>query len=137
MNRELKFRIWSKRSNSFLRIAQEGYEYHPWVCLSVDGKVMHNDNMGAYAESNQKDYIIHQYTGTADKSGKEIYEGDVLVFDKDGHREYGYTVVFSNGKFELKMPDCKMNIDIGYHREMLIVGNIFNPLFDEEKKKKK
>ena len=34
----------------------------------------------------------------------------------------------SFGKFELKMPDYNMNIDIGYHSEMIIIGNIFeNP----------
>ena len=76
----------------------------------------------------RNDIMPLQYTGLLDKSGKEIYEGDVLVFDKDGHREYGHTVVFSFGKFELKMPDYNMNIDIGYHSEMIIIGNIFeNP----------
>ena len=106
MNREIKVRVWSKKLKNFV-CPNDVLRLNVYGVLRVIGK---------------KKYVIQQYTGCKDKIGKEIYEGDVLVFDKDGQREYGYTVVFSYGKFELKMPDCKMNIDIGWCHEMIMIN---------------
>ena len=118
MNREIKFRVWEKHNNSFSKLPN-GFCLDDNFCLGVI-----NDSFDVEV----REYTIQEYSGVVDKVGKEIYEGDILVFDEDGKREYGYTVVFSHGKFELKMPDCKMNIDIGYHSQMVIVGNVFeNP----------
>jgi len=106
MSREIKVRVWSKELKNF-------------VCPN---DVLRLNAYGVLRVIGEKEYVIQQYTGVKDKTGKEIYEGDILVFDKDGQREYGYTVVFSYGKFELKMPDCKMNIDIGWCHEMIVVN---------------
>ena len=62
MNREIKFRIWTKNERT-----SQMYMIEPFTldkdfdCLSgcFDGAIM-------------------QYTGLKDKNGKEIYEGDVL-----------------------------------------------------------
>jgi uncharacterized phage protein (TIGR01671 family) len=118
--RTIKFRVWNKRTNKWVHgPGQEPNLFGETILL---GGFMYGVGV---LELN--DCIACQYTGVNDKNGKEIYENDLLVFNRgeEWESKYPYTVVFKYGKFELKMPDSSMCIDIGYHKEMIISGNIF------------
>jgi uncharacterized phage protein (TIGR01671 family) len=62
MNRELKFRIWSKRVNQYIDLDIGNYNF----------------SLNELFYELQKNSVIQQYTGLKDVNGRDIYEGDIL-----------------------------------------------------------
>lgn len=143
--RELKFRVWDKVAGKYL----EGEEAKAFV-LKLDGTHYVEMTFGYYDKG--KDWVIEQYTGLKDKNGKEIYEGDILEFDKDfddsaqryvpyfdeklaafGFRMYGYQYYISeSGSEEFESEMSLIGEMENYEREEIIfyteyisiIGNI-------------
>lgn len=93
--RELKFRAWNGR----YMVASS---YGDWI--SFDGLAYTEaDASGSRNIEIKKvnDYVIMQYTGSKDKTGKEIYEGDILhMKDEDDDTDDMISVVkFIDGGF--------------------------------------
>lgn len=77
--RELKYRAWDTEAKCYVKdpILTDNFGQVYEVCEEASNK------RGTCLITHKPNVILEQYTGLKDKNGKEIYEGDILEFDKD------------------------------------------------------
>ena len=125
MLREIRFRAWDKKEKKM----------YPSVGVLPLGGVLYQSgehavgDVGAFA----KEYkYLHteniektQYTGLKDKNGKEIYEGDIVKWDKFSDVENGF-VEMKYGEWISSKKGTSKYIPIWENRMFLeVIGNIY------------
>jgi uncharacterized phage protein (TIGR01671 family) len=94
MSREFKFRAWNKENKKMILPYENVGEDE--LMISFSGRLITIENNNAcgaddccgpnenyVSESDHKCYEIMQNTGLKDKNGKEIYEGDLLSYERN------------------------------------------------------
>jgi uncharacterized phage protein (TIGR01671 family) len=122
--RRLKFRAWDKEKKEMIH-------WYPDADIIKDA--IPNDCGDEWTEQCE----VMQYTGINDKNGKEIYEGDLIKYDKDEYDKIGPGIVeFFAGMFVCSWND-QTDSELGYMiiNNMEVIGNVFgNPELLEYKK---
>lgn len=127
--REIKFRAWD---------GQDTMIYFDFNSIKHDGLIDWNENK--YSDTGGGLYIdncdVMQYIGLQDKTGRNIYEGDILKWSdwRPNFYEYEHLYKYSNKvvnwskKYGSWILDEKEELNLGIYSNVEIIGNIYeNP----------
>lgn len=99
-NRPIKFRAWLPDIKRMM------YLHDPRECSRFNPCLVWWDNENAkltYFEAGDDpkldSAILMQYTGLMDRSGKDIYDGDIVTIEQVTKEKYNAPVRFRNGQF--------------------------------------
>ena len=115
MNRQIKFRVWNKKSNEWCGT------------IGLNETISHNE-----LEYDTDDLVFVQYTGLTDSKDKEICDGDILKIDYDTFGNVIGQVLYETDQgayiFQYKrngpnQHHTNLNCDVAF--ESVIVGNMF------------
>jgi uncharacterized phage protein (TIGR01671 family) len=118
MSREIKFRFWNQIAKRF----QPAGKY----AIDGNGKLISYEYEGHYYDRpvDLKDTCIipQQCIGLKDKNGKEIYEGDIIEYDRHGK---------IRGEVYFEQNGCEYIFGEGYalfkkmEKYITVIGNMF------------
>ena len=135
MNREIKFRVWDKElENMFYNGKWVNNDSFVFDLLTGDLYLKDLEDNQVYKYHEQDRFIITEYTGLKDRNGKEIYEGDICLSEK----QYKCYVEWNKDEasfYFIDPMDGKSMIDtLTAPEKVQVIGNIYeNPELCEEK----
>lgn len=118
--RDIKFRCWDTENKEMLDVQEldyaDSYNGQPMIRTT-----MYND----YFDT--EEMILMQYTGLKDKNGKEIYEGDIVLIDKEN--QIKGQVKYSEQYASFIIVDTNSIADeaenLSCYSEIEVIGNIY------------
>lgn len=128
--REIKFRGISVVSNKFVygSLISLGNGYVIAKSSDIVGTTSSDDVFLSYS-NDEVDIVfpdtIGQFTGLCDKNGKEIYEGDIVIYiDDEGDKNIGFVKYIDDYAMYLFVsPDC-WDEELRYCDMIEVIGNI-------------
>ena len=122
--REIKFRAWHKDAKKMVKLGQITLEKGTWNYEPEDREYI------GMSIPYQPSFIVMKYIGLNDKSGKEIYEGDIVKIDCPTMKMQGKVFYDENGA-DFRIYDELEDIEecLWYlQEEYEVIGNIYeNP----------
>lgn len=110
MSRIIKFRGWDRVNNKML--SWKEILMSEWLLFSFFGNE-------AYCTNPPKPFWERmQFTGLHDKNGKEIYEGDVVIYEHPYSDKVNMEVTWSERQCAFHPLDC-------FHKSFEVIGNIY------------
>lgn len=100
---KIEFRVWDKENNKYWEDVNEAYNGKiEQLFIGPSGEVFIRTMNGMYHESKFTGrFVVQQYTGLKDHTGKRIYDYDNVKFRKYT-KEYSGTVHLEKGCFIVK-----------------------------------
>ena len=126
--KEFKMKAWLKKENKMVAIIGIDLNYQ-YIRYTDDGNLFKDD----YKIAEFKDIELLQFTGTKDKSGQELYEADVILFNDGIDDIYGLISYDDDeGTYRVSYENITEHLS-DLEGDFEIVGNIFeNPDLNEQ-----
>jgi len=85
MTREIKFRIWDKKTHKWLLTSEMVF------LIRTDTNYLDLSNLRTDSPNYSDELIVSEFTNFEDNNGKDIFEGDIIRrYTYDGDIEWGY-----------------------------------------------
>lgn len=129
MQDRFRFRVWNKTEKKMIYNAEFAYDGMNYNSDNLLGNNVNNGHICCLAEYLEDDnYNIMQCTGLKDKTGKLIFEGDIVKCN-----EFVYRVEYDNIRFASFVLIRTNKLDIFKHyfgeavesEDVEIIGNIY------------
>lgn len=139
--REIKFRAWEKELKEMIQVYDIQF-FNPNE-INVDGIILQPRKEQPIIINTKSvwrlldEVELMQFTGLYDKNGKEIYEGDIIIFDYEKEIAKPCKVFFHDCQWKCVSADEKWGDNLNEfipEEELEIIGNIYeNPELLEKK----
>ena len=125
---KIKFRVWDKRNNRMIK---------PKNSATVIPVLDFNGNLGImdtyknwhwHGIVPEDEYELMLFIGSHDKNGKEIYEADIVLYDRNIHKDIDtakFKVVWVKDRYVLQEIKHKYYIDDVIWELVEVIGNIY------------